>query len=94
MTDSPAVIVYIIAVTVLSYFIKGNTDFGNMLVMSPLFRYRTNRLAAPADLLLRSLATGYLANHFLMFLSAIPPSSGIMYRSPLVILTRAMIMNT
>lgn len=62
MIDSPAVITYFFAVTVLSYFVKGITGFGNTLVMSPLFSFTaSNRLTTPVDLLLSLPTNAYMA---------------------------------
>jgi uncharacterized protein len=48
--------------TILAYFAKGITGFGNTLVMSPLFSFVTsNRLTTPVDLLLSLPANAWMA---------------------------------
>lgn len=53
---------FLVAVTIVAYFIKGITGFGNTLVMSPLFSFTlSNKLITPVDLLLGLPANAWMA---------------------------------
>lgn len=54
--------IFFFVATVLAFFVKGITGFGNTLVMSPLFSFfTTNKLITPVDLLLGLPANAYMA---------------------------------
>lgn len=53
---------YLFIATLIAYFVKGITGFGNTLVMSPLFSFVvSNRITTPIDLILSIPTNAYIA---------------------------------
>jgi uncharacterized protein len=54
--------IYLFIATLIAYFVKGITGFGNTLVMSPLFSFVvSNRITTPIDLILSIPTNAYIA---------------------------------